>query len=187
MNSKLIDYLKVNLALSEEQLDELMLSFDRKELKEGRHLIKKGQIVDSYYFIESGFLRSYYTNNDKEHTVWIEAPGELVVEIKSLRLQQPTDYNIVAIEPVIYHSIKATALDNLVLKFESLQKFMQRLWETRFIIALDGLRAFQTLNATQRYAYVLKNFPNFEKLPQHQLANILGVTQYSLSRIRRKK
>lgn len=186
MTSELIKYLKVNTALEEDQLNHLISRFERRELKKGRHLLKKGQIADSYYFIESGFLRSYYINNEKEHTVWIEAPGELVVEIKSLRLQQPTDYNIVAIEPVTYCAIKANELDLLVTEYEALQKFMIRLWETRFIIAMNGLRMFQTLNATQRYQYLLKNFPNFEKLPQHQLANILGITQYSLSRIRKQ-
>ena len=175
------------MALKYGQLKQLIAKFKRRELKKNRFLIRKGQIVDSYYFIESGFLRSYYVNNEKEHTVWIEAPGELTVEIKSLRLQQPTEYNIVAIEPVTYYAIKAVEFDKLVNEYEALKIFMLRLWETRFIFAMDGLRAFQTLNATERYHYLLKHFPNFEKLPQHQLANILGITQYSLVRIRKQK
>jgi len=187
MNEKLIQYLKLNTSLNSDELQKLIAGFERRELKTGRYLIKKGQIADSYFFIEQGFLRSFYVNDEKEHTVWIEAPGELVVEIKSLRLQQPTEYNIVAIEPVTYYAIKAVEWDKLINEFDTLQQFMLRLWETRFIIAVDGLRAFQTLDAKGRYEYLLKNFPNFEKLPQHQLANILGITQYSLSRIRRQR
>jgi CRP-like cAMP-binding protein len=187
MNADLIKYLKMNIALDDELIQKLTSKFERRELKPNRFLIKKGQIADSYYFIESGFLRSYYTDNHKEHTVWIEAPGELTVEIKSLRFQIPTDYNIVAIEPVVYYAIKASDLEILIHEYKPVQDFMHRLWETRFIIAMDAVRAFQTLNAKERYRYLLKNFPNFEKLPQHQLANILGITQYSLSRIRRQK
>lgn len=187
MNSQLIKYLKLNTALDEGQLKELTGNFEKRELKVGRFLIKKGQIADCYYFIESGFLRSYHIHNNKEHTVWIEAPGELVVEIKSLRLQVPTEYNIVAIEPVSYYAIKASLLDRFIAGIPALQLFMLRLWEARFILARDGLHMFQTLDAKGRYHYLLRNFPNFEKLPQHQLANILGITQYSLSRIRRQK
>ncbi|MDF3026018.1 MAG: Crp/Fnr family transcriptional regulator [Fluviicola sp.] len=187
MNEKLIQYLKLNTSLNNDQLQKLTARFERRELQPGRFLLKKGQIADTYFFIEDGYLRSFYINGEKEHTVWIEAPGELTVEIKSLRLQQPTEYNIVAIEPVTYYAIKAVEWDKLISEFETLQEFMLRLWETRFIIAVDGLRAFQTLDAKGRYEYLLKNFPNFEKLPQHQLANILGITQYSLSRIRRQK
>ncbi|MES2617395.1 MAG: Crp/Fnr family transcriptional regulator [Bacteroidota bacterium] len=187
MKNELINYLKLNLSLSEDELESIISKFEKKELKKDRFLIKKGQIVDSYYYLESGHLRSYHIHNDKEHTLWIEAPGELVIEIKSIHLQQPTDYNIVAIEPVVYYSIKATELDKLTAEYPVLQNYMQHLWEVRFITARDGLRAFQTLNAKERYEYLLQNFPNFEKLPQHQLANILGVTQYTLSRIRGKK
>lgn len=187
MNATLSNYLKMNIALSDELLELLISKFERRELNAGKHLIKKGQLVDHYYYIESGFLRSYYIHNHTEHTVWIEAPGELTVEIKSLRLQLPTDYSIVAIEPVTYYAIKANVLDALTAQYKPLQEFMLRLWETRFIIAMDGLRAFQTLNAKERYEYLLKHFPNFEKLPQQQLANILGISQFTLSRIRGKK
>lgn len=187
MNFKLINYLKLNLSLNDKELEDIISKFEKKELKKDRFLVKKGQFVDSYFYLESGHLRSYYNHKNTEHTVWIEAPGELVTEIKSIRLNQPTEYNIVAIEPVVYYAIKAKELDKLTLKYPALQQYMQRLWETRFIIASDAVRVFQTLNAKQRYEYLLQNFPNFEKLPQHQLANILGITQFTLSRIRGKK
>ncbi len=179
-------YLNTAIKLEDEFIEPLKSKFKRRELKEGKHLIKKGQIVDSYFYIESGFLRSYHLNGDKEHTLWIEAQGEFVIEIKSIRLQVPTDFNIVALEPVVYYVIKATEFDRLCIQYPLLQSYMQRLWEVRFITARDGLRAFQTLDAKGRYEYLIQHFPNFEKLPLHQLANILGITQYSLSRIRRK-
>lgn len=184
---KLYEFLKINTALSADSLGDLVSKFKRKQLAPGRFLLRKGQIADSYWFLEEGFCRSYYVKNEVEHTVWIEAPGELVCEIKSLRLQIPTEYFIQAMEPITYYTIKAQTLDRLVSENTELQAFMLRLWETRFIIALDGLRAFQTMTAKERYEYLLKNFPNMEKLSLYQLANILGITQSSLSRIRRLK
>ncbi len=187
MSLQLARYLKMNAALPAELLDELIGSFTRHELNEGRYVLRKGQIADSYYFIESGCFRSFYICDDKEYTVWIESPGELVCEIKSLRLQQPTDYCMQTLEPTTYLSIKAAVFDQMVEQHPPLQKFMLRLWETRFMIAVDGLRAFQTLGAKARYEYLLNHFPNFEKLSLQQLANLLGITPSSLSRIRRVK
>lgn len=184
---KLYEFLKINTALNEELLNDLFSKFKRRHLEFGRFLLRKGQIADSYWFLEDGFCRSYYVKNDVEHTVWIEAPGELVCEIKSLRFQIPTEYCIQAMEPITYYTIKSDVLDQLISENAELQAFMLRLWETRFIIAMDGLRAFQTMNAKERYDYLLKNFPNMEKLSLYQLANILGITQSSLSRIRRLK
>lgn len=187
MSLQLVHYLKMNAILPPELLQELVASFTRHELKENRFVLRKGQIVDSYYFIEKGCFRSYYIHNNKEHTVWIESPGELVCEIKSLRLHQPTEYCMQTMEPTTYLVIKASVLDELAERHIELQRFMLRLWETRFIIAMDGLRAFQTLGAKERYEFLLKNFPNFQKLSLQQLANILGITQSSLSRIRKQK
>lgn len=184
---KLYEFLKIRTALNDDLLSDLISKFKKKHLKTGRFLLRKGQIADSYWFLEDGFCRSYYVKNDVEHTVWIEAPGELVCEIKSLRLQIPTEYSIQAMEPITYYTIKSEVLERLVSENAKLQAFMIRLWETRFIIAMDGLRAFQTMGAKERYGYLLKNFPNMEKLTLYQLANILGITQSSLSRIRRLK
>ncbi len=185
MSLRLAQYLKMNAALPADLLEELMTSFTRHELKADRYVLRKGQIADSYYFIETGCFRSFYITNDKEYTVWIESPGELVCEIKSLRLQQPTEYCMQTLEPTVYLSSKASVFDKLVEQHPPLQKFMLRLWETRFMIAVDGLRAFQTLGAKERYDFLLSHFPNFEKLSLQQLANILGITPSSLSRIRR--
>ena len=184
---KLYEFLKINTSLNGELLSDLISKFKKKHLGTGRFLLRKGQIADSYWFLEDGFCRSYYVKNDVEHTVWIEAPGELICEIKSLRLQIPTEYCIQAMEPITYYAIKSKTLERLVSESAELQTFMLRLWESRFIIAMDGLRAFQTMTAKERYAYLLKNFPNLEKLSLYQLANILGITQSSLSRIRRIK
>jgi|SRR5690606_26031079 len=184
---KLYTFLKMNTALKDTVLRDLVSRFERKQLKAGRFLLRKGQIADTYWFLEEGFCRSYYVKNEVEHTVWIEAPGELICEIKSLRLQTPTEYCIQAMEPITYYAIKSDVWDRLILENPELQSFMLRLWESRFIIALDGLRAFQTMNARERYHYLLNSFPNLEKLSLYQLANILGITQSSLSRIRRLK
>lgn len=185
--AELTSYLKLNAALDKPLLDEIVSKFSRNQLETGKFLLRKGQVADSYYFIEKGFLRSYYINKDKEHTLWIEAPGELVCEIKSMRLRQPTEFYMQAMEPVTYLSIKATVFDDMVEAHKDLQKFMLKLWETRFMIALDGLRAFQTMDAKNRYDFVMNHFPHFKMLSLSQLAALLGITQSSLSRIRKPK
>ena len=65
MTTELETYLKLNAALKTEELEELISKFEKRYLKADQYLIKKGQIETNYYFIESGFLRSYYINNEK--------------------------------------------------------------------------------------------------------------------------
>lgn len=184
---ELTEYLQLNASGNKKVLANIVAKFTRHHLDTDRHLIRKGNIVDSYYFIESGNIRSYYIDKNKEHTVWIHSTGELFCEIKSLRLQRRTEFYFQALEPTTYLKIQAVDFDKVVTEDKELQRYMMQFWESRFIVALDVNRVFQTMNAKQRYEFFIKNFPRFKELPLQHLASLIGITQSSLSRIRRMK
>lgn len=168
-------------------MDILLSKFSKYSLQTGRFLLKKGQPEDKYYILETGSIRKYFIHKNKEYVVWIQTEGDLFCEIKSLRTKQPTHYYFQAIEPTTYWSIKASEFEELIDKHKELQLFMRHFWEVKFITALDGFEVFQTLNAKERYEYLTAAFPRLHKLPLQHLAAVLGITQSSLSRIRRKK
>jgi CRP-like cAMP-binding protein len=182
---ELTEYLQLNSSVNKAVLEDTVLKFTRHHLDTDRYLIRKGNFADSYYYIESGNIRSYFIDKDKERTVWIHSPEELFCEIKSLRLKIPTEFYFQAMEPVTYLSIKAIDFDKLVAEDKNLQRYMMQFWESRFIVALDANRVFQTMNAKQRYDFFVRNFPRFKELPLQHLATLIGITQSSLSRIRR--
>ena len=180
-------YFQLQSGIGEKTMAVLMSKFSKNTLQTGKFLLKKGQIEDRYYFVETGSFRKYFVHNEKEHIVWIQLAGDFFCEIKSLRTQQPTHYYFQAIEPTTYWSIKATEFDALIDEYKDLQVFMRHFWEVKFITALDGFEIFQTLNAKERYDYLTTAFPRINNLPLQHLAALLGITQSSLSRIRRIK
>jgi CRP-like cAMP-binding protein len=184
---ELMKYFQLKSALSKPTMDILLSKFSKHSLKTGRFLLKKGQREDRYYFVETGSFRKYFIYKDKEYVVWIQTEGDLFCEIKSLRTKQPTKYYFQAIEPTTYWSIKASEFEELINEHKELQLFMRYFWEVKFITALDGFEVFQTLNAKERYDYLTTAFPRINNLPLQHLAAVLGITQSSLSRIRRIK
>lgn len=104
----LTEYLQLGDARRGAALANILTKFTRHYLDADRYLIRKGNIADSYY-IDKG----------KTYTVWIHSPGELVCEIKSLKLRQQTEFYFQALEPTTYLKMKATDFDKLVADFYS--------------------------------------------------------------------
>jgi CRP-like cAMP-binding protein len=184
---ELMKYFQLKSALSKPMMEILLSKFSKKFLQTGKFLLKKGQLENRYYFVETGSFRKYFIHKDKEYVVWIQTEGDLFCEIKSLRTNQPTNYYFQAIEPTTYWSIEASEFEELISQHKELQLFMRHFWEVKFITALDGFEIFQTLNAKERYDYLTTAFPRINNLPLQHLAAVLGITQSSLSRIRRIK
>jgi CRP/FNR family transcriptional regulator, anaerobic regulatory protein len=184
---ELMKYFQLQAGVSEETMAILMSKFSKNTLQEGKFLLRKGQMEDKYYFVERGSFRKYFVRNEKEYIVWIQLEGDFFCEIKSLRTEKPTNYYFQAIEPTTYWSIKATEFEQLIDEHKDLALFMRHFWEVKFITALDGFEIFQTLNAKERYDYLTTAFPRIKNLPLQHLAAIVGITQSSLSRIRREK
>jgi CRP/FNR family transcriptional regulator, anaerobic regulatory protein len=184
---ELMKYFQLQAGVSEETMAILMSKFSKNTLQEGKFLLRKGQMEDKYYFVERGSFRKYFVHNEKEYIVWIQLEGDFFCEIKSLRTEKPTNYYFQAIESTTYWSIKATEFEQLIDEHKDLALFMRHFWEVKFITALDGFEIFQTLNAKERYDYLTTAFPRIKNLPLQHLAAIVGITQSSLSRIRREK
>jgi CRP-like cAMP-binding protein len=185
--TELMRYFQINSGLAEPIVASILSKFSKTSIKANRYLLKKGQFENRYYIIESGSVRKYFIHREKEYVVWIQTAGDLFCEIKSLRTKQPTHYYFQAIEPTTYWWINANEFEQLINQYQELQIFMRQFWEVKFITALDGFEIFQTLNAKERYEYLTTAFPRIKALPLQHLAAVLGITQSSLSRIRRLK
>ncbi len=183
----LMKYFQLKANISDQTMAALMPMFTKNSLEAGKFLLKRGQMEDRYYFVESGSFRKYFIHHEKECVVWIQLAGDLFCEIKSLRTQKPTHYYFQAIENTIYWSIKATDFEKAINEYNDLQIFMRHFWEVKFITALDGFEVFQTMNAKERYDYLTTAFPRIKNLPLQHIAAIVGITKSSLSRIRREK
>jgi CRP-like cAMP-binding protein len=186
---KMVDldiFIRSQIKVSDERLSAIMSEFDECSFDKEKFLIKKEQIVENYYFIKSGALRFYVYHNDQEVTVWLAFEGEFFTELNSLKYGRPTQFYVQAIEPCTLMVIKKYNMEGLYQIYPEWQQFGRQVWENAFLKITGAIINYQTMTAEERYMELIKQSDAVKRVPLKQLASFLGITQTSLSRLRRK-
>jgi signal-transduction protein with cAMP-binding, CBS, and nucleotidyltransferase domain len=179
-------YIKSKIDINEEELDVITSNFLEVKVVKDKFAIKQGQLATNYFFVAKGGLRIYFDHNDKQITTWLALENEFFTDISSLKNQKPSKFNFQAIEDTILLTIKSDKMEQLYKQFPKWQKFGREVWETNFMNLVEGVIRFQTLTAEERYLALLKDSDILQRIPLKYLASFLGITQTSLSRLRKK-
>jgi CRP-like cAMP-binding protein len=167
-------------------LDAVSDFFQTKKLKKGEFLFVPQQVATEIGFLLKGTCRIYYLIDDKESTRNIVAENGFVTSIPSFTTQKPCIEYVEALEN----------LDLLMLSYQNLQTMyvMSIKWE-RFVRILaefayneqqKRIYSLIALTAQQRYEQFTKESPDLvQKVPQYIIANYLGISPETLSRIRK--
>ncbi len=178
-------FIKSQINISDYDLQNIVSNFQERIIEKDRFLIKKGQIVTSYYFIKSGGLRIYFDKEERQITGWLAFENDFFTELQSLKSGQPTPFNIQAIETTTLLSIDKSKMEQLYKEFPAWQQFGRQIWEDAFLKVINGILSYQTMTAKERYLSMMKQSDLLHKVPLKQLASYLGITQTSLSRLRK--
>ena len=182
---ELRDFITNNVNISEMELKEILSNFRQIELEKGRFLVKRGHLVQSYYFVATGGLRIYFDKDEKQITAWIALDNNFFTELQSLKSGKSSEFFIQAIERSTVYTIDAQKMHQLYDKFPIWQRFGRMVWEDAFIKVINGILSHQTLSAEERYLEILDHSDLLQKIPLKQLASYLGITETSLSRLRK--
>ncbi|WP_158826603.1 Crp/Fnr family transcriptional regulator [Mucilaginibacter lacusdianchii] len=170
--------------IGENDLQTVISKFRLKSLQKGQLLFKRGQIASQYYYVNSGALRFFY-GEDVQLTAWVVMQGEFFAEISSLNPQQPTRFNVEAIEATELFCIDKVDMELLYHQLPAWQEFGRKTWEAMAIRMIDEIIRFQTLSAEERYLEFLQKPGFMQHVSVKQLASYLGITPNALSRIRK--
>ena len=174
--------------LSSEELAIVIPSFTQTSFAKNDFILLEGQTNTSYYFLESGFIRSFAIDEEgNDITTGFVSAGEIVWEPASLFLQMTSKENIQALEDCVCWKIDFGKFQEL---FNSLENFRDngraRLTQAFFQHKMRSLSMI-TDSAEQRYNMLMKQHPLIiQRAPLKHIATYLGITDTSLSRIRKK-
>ncbi len=185
MNFK--DSLLTIVAFSDDELEEIMSYFEQERVEKNQLLVRQGQVCTKLYFLEKGLGRSYYLKKDgREITQWFFAEGKPMSSVESFFQQNPSLYYLEMLEDSLVHSITKEKLDLLFQKYHKMEKFGRILSTEMLTKVVNKLNAIQFQTAKERYEYMLKEFPDIShRVPLGHIASYLGMTQETLSRIRK--
>lgn len=181
---QLKSFISSRITLNDDELQAIISKFCPKTLSKGQLLLRRGQIANKYYFVNSGALRFFY-EEDTPLTAWVVLPNEFFAEISSLSPQRPTRFNIEAVETTELLYIEKADMEILYQQIPNWQEFGRKLWEGMAIRMIDEIIRFQTMTAEERYLEFLKQPGVMQHISVKQLASYLGITPNALSRIRK--
>ncbi|QNF34304.1 Crp/Fnr family transcriptional regulator [Adhaeribacter swui] len=189
MHPALSKYLhgKINLSLPHQEF--VNSCFKLKYTRRHEILVPKGGIAKHIYFVVKGCLRVFLTQEDgSESTRFLLFEGRLGTAFPSFILQQPSMATLESLEPS----------EVLMLSYANHQTLLQEVpgWETMYrhcleldyIAAIQRIESFITQDAKARYLTLLQNYPEIiQRLPAKIIADYLGISQETLSRLKAKK
>ncbi|WP_028295613.1 Crp/Fnr family transcriptional regulator [Olivibacter sitiensis] len=175
-------------SLSQSDLEKIMAQHKRISFPKHKHLLKAGQMANAYYIIESGLVRSYlYDFNDNEITTDFILEGEIANEVASLFQRIPTKIYMQALTDVTAWKIDFDIFQELFLSIPALTEWGRAWMTTQLVLCKKRATEMITDSAAQRYAQLMKEKPQIIQLaPLKHVASYLGVTDTSLSRIRKE-
>ena len=181
------DFLITLVPFSHDELNIILSHFEKEYVKKNQVLIKEGQVCNKLYFVEQGIGRSYYLKKDgKEVTQWFFGVGKFMSSADSFFQQSPSFYYLEILEDSILYSISKEKIDLLLAKYHKMEKLIRLLSIEMLTKIVHKLNAVQFQTAKERYDYMLTEFPDIShRVPLGYIASYLGMTQETLSRIRR--
>ncbi|MGI4805411.1 MAG: Crp/Fnr family transcriptional regulator [Janthinobacterium lividum] len=161
-----------------------------KTLKKKSFFVKAGQVCNEVGFIVSGSVRLYHVKDGEEITNYFCLDHEFVSSYKSFLTQQPSLTYVQALEDMQLVYFTHVSLQQLLNNEKTAYK-MERFGRliAKYLICCyeDRITDFITKTPEERYLQLLQSGTNYlQRIPQHYIAQYLGVTPVSLSRIRKR-
>jgi CRP-like cAMP-binding protein len=189
MFDNLRTYIQRFAQLSDDDWALLEPHLSEKKIKKHDCFAKEGKVCTDIAFVTEGCFRHYYTRDGEEKTTYFYFENNLMTDYFSCITGKP---GLLTIEALADSSL-------LVFPYKILLRLYQENhhWEHFGRIMAEYLAGgleermvgLLTLSPEERYEQLLNSSNKqkiLERIPQHLIANYLGVTPVSLSRIRNR-
>ena len=185
---QLLNHLKNYHPLSKEAGNALINCLEEKVFAKNDFLIKQGRVCTHFYFLQHGALRGFYHVNDKEITNWFAFENTFVSSFYSFTTQQPAVESIQFIEGSVLWGISRKRLIGLFDEFHEIERLVRIIYEAYYIRLEERYVNAQFKTAQELYNNLLKESPHIlERVPLGYISSYLGITQETLSRIRKMR
>ena len=185
---QLLQYIQKTFPVAVDKAEEIANCFTKTAINKNDYLLLEGKICRTFYFLETGFIwSSTYNINGNNTTTNFYSKEQAVCEFFSFFKQIPSRENFQAL----------TDCDTWCITFEELQVAFHSMPEFREFGRSMLVGAYADLKqrmlsmlhhtAEERYGFLIADNPDiFQYAQLKNIASYLGVTDTSLSRIRRE-
>lgn len=185
---QLAQFIQSVFAMSDEDCNAIVASFIYKEADKQTILLKRGKVCSEYYFLLDGVVRSYTQDVEgNDVTTGIYTPNKVVCELFSFFKRLPSQESFETATPCKMLMIDFESLQNVFHSMPMFREFGRLILINSYAALKQRMYSMLQQTAEQRYQHLLQTEPViFQTIPLKQIASYLGITDTSLSRIRKE-
>jgi len=186
--SNLIQFINSTISLPPVKAMEIADRFKERQIAKNEFLLTEGKVCNEFHFLDSGFAWSYtYDVNGNDITTNFYSRHQVVCEMFSFFKQVPSKENFQVLADC---STWFITFSDLQIAFHSMPEFRE-FGRSMLVSAYADLKqrmlSMLHYTAEERYSLLIHSSPDiFQYAPLKHIASYLGVTNTSLSRIRKE-
>lgn len=187
MKNYLIQHLNKYVSLSEENADLVLQYTEVKNYRAADFFIRSGEKCSKMAFLSKGVFRFYFFDiNGNEVTSYFMKEDDFVTNITSFFEYSVSTGSIQAETDCTVVEISRGSWDLFCSKIPDWESSFQKIVNETLIAKVSFQRSLINLDAKNSYLQFLKTYPTIlQRAPLNHIASFLGITPFSLSRIRK--
>jgi CRP-like cAMP-binding protein len=184
----LLRFLQSNPAINQQKAKEISEHFYEKSFEKNEFFLRAGQWSNEYLILTSGIMRAFAIDTEgSEVTTALYSGDQPVFEVASFFNRTQSQENIQAINSCTGWCIQYDELNKLFHTLPEFREFGRSILVKGFAALKLRMLSMVTEPAEKRYASLLETSPQIiQQVPLKYIASYLGITDTSLSRIRKE-
>jgi CRP-like cAMP-binding protein len=168
--------------------EEIACHFSHRTIPKNDFFLQEGNHCNEYLFLEQGFMRAFaHDTEGNEITTNFYSDKQVVFEVASFFQRTISKENIQALTDCEGWYITYEQLNMLFHALPEFREFGRSILVKGFTALKNRMLSVITETAEERYAHLLQTNPEiFYYAPLKTIASYLGITDTSLSRIRKE-
>ncbi|OKS86899.1 Crp/Fnr family transcriptional regulator [Mucilaginibacter polytrichastri] len=186
---QLKQYFSKYITVSDEQTSVFCSKFKHRRTKRGEVLLRAGEVAPYSYFVNKGCLRVYMMDAEgRESTRFLVFENCIGTAFPSFTLQEPSMAYIQSVEPSEILYITHKDFNEMLDTFPVWERIYRIDLEREYIASIRRIESLITMDAKQKYNMLMNTNPSLiQRLPSKIIADYLGISQETLSRLKSKK
>lgn len=188
MKEKLRAIINSYQTISERSLIEICNGLTVETYAKGDVFIKLNRINSKEYFVFDGICKSYLLNPDGvEITISFFMGNSIISPHQTRTLAGKSNLNFKALTALTIVSIDAALFEDLMIHNLEIRNFAHTVLQHELMVKIQKEIGMASMTATERLLAFRAQFKSLENyIPHMDIATYLGITNISLSRIRKE-